>query len=417
MSTSMRILSRIGATPRAQWTAIALALALVLPAWNTAAQSVASTPPDSSTPPESSAPPVSSAPQVATLAKRAIILDADTGYVLMEKNADVLAPPASLSKLMTVYMIFERLKDGRLSLDDKFLVSRKAWRTGGSKTFVEVGKRIALRDLLHGIIIQSGNDACIVVAEGLAGSEANFAKMMTARAREIGLTKSVFKNATGLPKRGHVMTARDLGTLARRLIKDFPEYYKIFSERSFTFNNIKQRNRNPLLYHDIGADGLKTGHTWRAGYGLVGSAMRDGRRVIVVILGLNHYRTRAREGVRLVDWAFRSFGTYDLFKAGTTIEEADVWLGTQSTVPLVIDQDVSLTLQRRFRSKLKARIVYTGPVPAPVAKGTPLGRLVVTVPGLEDMEVPLVAGDDVSRLGPIGRFSAAIRYMLWGESG
>lgn len=354
---------------------------------------------------------------VATLAARAIIIDATTGAVLMEKNADQTAPPASLSKLMTIYMIFERLKDGRLSLDDRFLVSRKAWRTGGSKTFVEVGKRIRVVDLLRGIIIQSGNDACIVMAEALAGSEAAFGQMMTERSREIGLTTSVFKNSTGLPSRGHVMTARDLAILSQRIIKEFPELYKLFSQRSFTFSGIKQRNRNPLLYQNVGADGLKTGYTSAAGYGLVASATRKGHRVIVVLLGMKTYRARAREGGRLVDWAFRSFNTYDLFQRGTTIEKADVWLGTQAQVPLVIDRDVSLTMLRRFRKDLKARIVYSGPIPAPVAKGAPVGRLIVSAPGRSDMEVPLLAGDSVARLGPIGRLNAAIRYMLWGESG
>ncbi len=336
---------------------------------------------------------------VPTRAARAIIVDSGSGVVLIEKNADEPVPPASLGKLMTVYMVFERLKDGRLSLDDRFLVSRKAWRTGGSKTFVGVGKWVRVEDLLRGTIVQSGNDACIVIAEGIGGSEQRFAEMMTKRAREIGLTKSMFRNATGLPRRGHVMTARDLAIVSRRIIEEFPEFYTLFAERSFTYSKIKQRNRNSLLYQDIGADGLKTGYTSAVGYGLAGSASRDGRRVIVVLLGLKHHRIRAREGARLVGWVFLAFETCELFQRGATLEKADVWLGARATLPLVVDRNVTLTI--RPGSSIRP----------------PLGRLIISVPGRKDMEVQLVAGDSVDRLGPMGRLSGAIRYMLWGESG
>ncbi len=237
---------------------------------------------------------------------------------------------------MTVYMVFERLKAGRLSLDDKFVVSRKAWRKGGSKMFVMVKSRVAVKDLLRGIIIQSGNDACIVIAEGISGSEEAFAEEMTRKAKEIGLKNSSFKNATGWPADGHYMSARDIATLSKKLIVDFPEYYKLFGETEFTHGGIKQGNRNPLLYKGFGADGLKTGHTEASGYGLAASTIRKGRRLLLVINGLNSKRARGSESARLLDWAYRETSSYALFKKGNVIETADVWLGKSANLPLVI---------------------------------------------------------------------------------
>ena len=352
-----------------------------------------------------------------TSGRHAIIMDAGTEAVIFEKAADAPMPPASMSKLMTVYMVFERLKQGKLSMDDKFLVSEKAWRMGGSKMFVKVGDRVSVRELLHGIIVQSGNDACVVIAEGLAGSEAAFAEQMTRRARELGLVNSTFRNATGWPEDGHVMSARDIALLSLRLVRDFPEYYPLFKEIEYTYNGIKQGNRNPLLYSNSGADGLKTGHTEASGFGLAASAVRDGRRIVLVVNGLSSMRARASESARLLDWAFRETATYALFKKGDVVERADVWLGMQNSVPLVIDRDLALTIPRAARRDLTVKAVFENPIPAPVNAGTPVARLVVNVPGRPPLELPLVAGATVEQLGLFGRVGAAVRYLVWGAPG
>jgi len=360
---------------------------------------------------------VTNAWAIETPAKNAYIIDMKTGTVLFDKNSDVPMPPASMSKLMTVYMVFERLKDGRLSMDTKFQVSEKAWRKGGSKMFVKVHSRVRVEDLLRGIIVQSGNDACIVVAEGIAGSESAFAEQMTRRAREIGLTRSTFRNATGWPDPEHRMSARDIATLSQRIIQDFPEYYGIFSEKRFTYNIIRQGNRNPLLYRESGADGLKTGHTEQSGYGLAASLKRNGRRIVLVVNGLPDIRARSSESLRLAEWAFRTFETYSLFKKGATIDLADVWLGKEPVVPLVIDRDVEITLQRAARRKMTAKIVYTGPLPAPIAKGDKIAKLVISAPNFPTLEIPLRAGAAVDRLGMFGRVGSAIKHLIWGQAG
>ncbi len=349
-----------------------------------------------------------------TAAKQAWIVDLETGAVLLEKDGTTPTPPASLSKLMTLYMVFERLKRGKLSLDDEFVVSRKAWRKGGSKMFVRVGRKVRLEDLVRGIVVSSGNDACIVVAEGLSGSEAAFADAMNRRAREIGLTGSHFVNATGWPDEGHVMTPRDIALLSRRLIEDFPEYYPYFAEKSFRYDRIRQPNRNPLLYRDTGADGLKTGYTRASGYGLAASAIRGGRRVTMVLTGLASARERTSEARRLLDWAYAAFRNYTLFESGAAVETADVWLGEEDTVPLVAERDIRITLPRASRAGLKVKAVYEGPVPAPIVRGSRIASLVIAAPGFETVEVPLVAGADVARVGMFGRLGAAISYMLWG---
>ncbi len=354
---------------------------------------------------------------ISTPARHAFLIDAQTGTVLLEKDADVPMPPASMSKLMTTYMVFERLKSGRLSLDDRFLVSEKAWRMGGSKMFVMVKSRISVRDLLRGIIVQSGNDACIVVAEGISGTEDAFAEAMTARARELGLSNSSFRNSTGWPADGHAMSARDIATLSMLLIREFPDYYAYFKEKSFKYNGIKQGNRNPLLYNGIGADGLKTGHTEASGYGLAASVERKGRRLVLVVNGLSSVRARSSESARLIEWGFRETDTYALFEKGDVVERADVWLGTAADVALVIDRDLRITLPRKARPKMTAKVVLREPVPAPIAKGTPIARLVITVPGQPDVEVPLSAGAAVDRLGLFGRLGRAVQYLLWGSAG
>ncbi len=354
---------------------------------------------------------------VETAARFAFMIDDETGRVLLEKDADVAMAPASMSKLMTLYMLFERLADGSLSLDDTFPVSEKAWRTGGSKMFVGVNTRVRIEDLLRGIIVQSGNDACVVVAEGLASSEDAFAAEMTSRALELGLTDSTFTNATGWPSPDHRMSSRDLVKIAQLIIRQFPQYYPMFSEKTYTYNGIRQGNRNPLLYRYDGADGLKTGHTEASGYGLVSSAVRKGRRLILVVNGLESVKQRSRESERLLDWGFREFGNYALFKAGDQVLDAGVWLGAQPSVPLVIENDLTLTLERKARRKMKVAVDIVEPVPAPIKQGQELGTLVVSAPDMESVRVPLLAGRDVGRLGMFGRLGAAFKYLAWGAPG
>jgi D-alanyl-D-alanine carboxypeptidase (penicillin-binding protein 5/6) len=351
---------------------------------------------------------------IETTAREAFIVDATTGRVLLDKNADASMPPASMSKIMTTYMVFERLKDGRISLDDELPVSEKAWRKGGSKMFVEVGKQVRIEDLLRGVIVQSGNDACIVLAEGLGGTEEAFAAEMTRKGREIGLTGSSFANATGWPDPNQRMTARDLATLALRVIIDFPEYYEIYGEKEFTYAGIRQSNRNPLLYKSLGADGLKTGHTEEAGYGLTASALQGERRVIMVLNGLESQRLRSEESARLIGWAFREFDNYTLFEAGETVEDAGVWLGVEPTVPLVLPQELTVTLSRRARVDMQVTVVYDGPIPAPLEAGQAIAKLVITAPGEETIEVPLTAGAAVERLGFLGRITASVKHLIFG---
>ncbi|GAB4190180.1 MAG: D-alanyl-D-alanine carboxypeptidase family protein [Thalassobaculales bacterium] len=350
-----------------------------------------------------------------TQARHALIVDFETGATLLEKEADVLMPPSSMSKIMTAYMIFDAIKKGRLKLDDEVPVSEKAWRMGGSKMFVQVGSRVKVEDLIRGIIVQSGNDACVVMAEALAGSEAAFAEQMTQRARELGLTRSTFRNASGWPEEGHLMTARDLAILARRLIIDFPEHYHYYAQKEFTFNGIKQGNRNPLLYKDGGGDGLKTGHTEAAGYGLTASAKRGERRLIMVVNGLPSIRARIAESERLMDWAFREFDNVRLFKRGEVVEQAEVWLGEKPTVPLTVAEDLVVTMPRAARKDMKVTLSYTAPLPAPVVAGAPVGRIVIDLPDQAPRQIPVVAGGDVSELGVVGRVASAVGYLLWGS--
>ena len=360
------------------------------------------------------------APSVAraleTSAKQAVLLDFETGVELYSKNADEMMPPASMTKMMTVYLLFERLAEGRLSLDDELLVSRKAWKKGGSKMFVEAGKNIKVEDLIRGIVVQSGNDATIVVAEGLAGNEDAFAREMTDKARELGMSNTTFRNASGWPDPEHRTSARDLAILAEATIRKFPDYYKYYSEREFTFSNISQRNRNPLLGRLKGADGLKTGHTENAGYGLTASATRNGRRLILVLNGMPSDRARKNESQRILDWGFREFGNFNLFAADEKITSGGVWLGEKSSISLLAKEGVLLTMERKHRKSLKVTIRYMEPIPAPIKKGSKLGDIVVNVTDRNPIQIPLIAGEDVQRLGPSGRISAALGYLLWGAS-
>ena len=358
--------------------------------------------------------------QYESSAKHAILMDSGSGKVLFEKNADELMHPASMSKIMTAIMVFERLKSGRLSMDDEFTVSENAWRrggatSGGSTMYLELNSRVSLENLLKGIIVQSGNDACIVVAEGIAGSEEAFADMMTDRARELGLEKSTFQNATGLTDPEHQMTARELALLSRYLIEVFPEYYEIYSIPEFTWNDITQKNRNPLLSAYPGADGIKTGYVSAAGYGLTGSAKRDGRRLIMVINGLESTRARADEAQKLLDWGFRQYRTVELYQAGDSVGQARVWGGTNRWVNLTAKDDVRLALSDEEKDATTVEVAYDGPLMAPVEKGAEVGTVRFKVDGRVISESPLVTAEGVDAAAPMwSRAIDSVAYMIFG---
>jgi D-alanyl-D-alanine carboxypeptidase (penicillin-binding protein 5/6) len=332
----------------------------------------------------------------------AILIEPESGSVLYEKNADQLVAPASLAKLMTLEYVFNEIKQKRAKLDDEIVISENAWRKGGapshgSTMFAAIHSRIKLDDLIHGIIIDSANDACIAIAEAMAGNEAAFGTALTKRAREIGLEKSVFTNATGYSDPGLRVTVRELAQLARHIMKTYPEFYPYFAEREFTWNKIRQTNRNPLLAMGIGADGLKTGNTAEAGFGLVGSAVENGLRLIVAFTGAKSEKERAEDGRKLLEWGFRTFQSRLLFAEGQNIGEAKVFGGTASYVPLLGPGPVSLMMPRNTSERIIARVVYTGPVPAPIKRGQPIGKLKVWRGDNLALEVPLKAADDVAR--------------------
>lgn len=353
-----------------------------------------------------------------TKATSAILMDYDTGTVVFEKKGDELMPPASMSKLMTAYVLFDKIKKGQVSEEDTFRVSENAWKKGGSKSgsstmFLEPNKKVKVKDLIQGIIVQSGNDACITVAENLSGSESAFAEEMTAKARELGLEKSTFKNSTGLPHKEHLMTPRELANLSRKLIHDFPEFYPIYSQKYFTYNGIKQGNRNPLLYSMNGqADGLKTGHTEKSGYGLVGSAKsKDGkRRMIMVINGLESMKDRASEAERLMNWGLREFDNYKI-ELGDTVK-IPVWFGKKKNVKAVLEKDVLLTLKTEDKDKLKMKVSYASPIEAPVKKGDKVGLLTVSYPNGSVSKHVLIAENTVNRLGYFGRMKETLKQWI-----
>nr|WP_238934715.1 D-alanyl-D-alanine carboxypeptidase family protein [Maricaulis parjimensis] len=359
-------------------------------------------------------------PGFQTEASHAVIMDYETGEVLFNHNGDEAMPPASMSKMMTVLMVLEALEAGSLSLDDELPVSVHAWRTGGaasgsSTMFLEVNSRARVEDLLHGVIIQSGNDACIVLAEAIGGSESAFADMMTDRAHELGLTSASFANATGWPDPGQMISARDLAELARILIRDHPDYYGLWSEREFTYNGIRQYNRNPLLGVFSGADGLKTGHTEDSGYGLVGSAERDGERRIIVFNGMPSNADRATEAERMMRAALSDYGVYHLFSDGDAVDHrAEVFMGEADSIGLQVQGDVTAGLHRRSRRDLRVTVNYDGPLVAPIAAGDVVGTLRVEAPDYETHEYPLVATEDVARKGLMGRIGAALAHMIRG---
>lgn len=352
---------------------------------------------------------------VDTAARWAFAIDFNTGAELLNKAADEEMPPSSMTKLMTLYIVYSRLKDGRLKLDQELPISERAWRMGGSKMFVQVGDNVRVEDLIRGIEVDSGNDACIVLAEAISGSEQQFAQLMNETAKKLGLTHSNFRNATGWPDPEHHMSARDIATLAGDIIRQFPDYYHYASEKAFRYNNIEQGNRNPLVQKGT-ADGLKTGHTDAGGFGLVASTLRGNRRVILVLNGMESMRQRAEEGERLMNWAFANFEDVTLFAANEPIEHVPVWLGAAHTVPLVVGDAGGLvvTMPRNWRKTASVKLDYDAPVRAPVVRGARLGTLAVEGKGVPNMQVPLVAGADVARLGLPGRTMAVLAHYVHG---
>lgn len=361
---------------------------------------------------------ISKAAEIDSSAEFAFVTDFGSGKVLMEKQPDALMKPASMAKIMTVYIAFERIADGSLSLDDTFLISEKAWRKGGSKTFVEVGKEVSVRDLLYGVVVQSGNDAAIAIAEGISGTEEGFAEEMNYVARKLGMENTVFRNSTGWPHLEQHTTARDLNILATAMIREFPadkypELYPMFAEKDFTYNGIKQGNRNPLVYGTQGADGLKTGHTAESGYGLVGSAHRDGQRVVMVLNGMKSMKQRSSESRRLIDLMFREFNLYRFYNKGQPVDRANVWLGTKNKIDLVLEEPLHLVMARSDRRKMKVSVNWNDPVPAPITAGQAIGTLVLELPSGKTT-YPLLAAENVDGLGMFDRVGEALKYLIFG---
>ncbi len=354
-----------------------------------------------------------------TKARNAILMDYETGAYLYTKDHQEMIAPASMSKLMTVYVLLSKIKDGEVSLDDKYTVSENAWRkggaaSGGSTMFLKIGQEVRVEDLLKGILIQSGNDACIVVAENLAGSEEEFAAMMNETAEKIGLHHAHFVNATGLPHPEHKISVEDLAILARHIIKEFPEFYHLFSEKEFTFNGIRQGNRNPLLYSLKGADGLKTGHTSEAGFCLTGSAVRNNRRLIEVMTGLESNKQRSEETESLMTWGFANFDNYKFFTKNQIMAEVPVWYGTSKSVAAVVPEEVIKTIKKSAKSKYAAKMIYDEPLKAPILQGDKIGELFITYNGETVDKIPLVAKDNVAKIGPFSRFLENLKYFVFG---
>jgi len=354
------------------------------------------------------------AAEITTSGNHAILMDAGTGQVLWAKDGFTPMPPASMSKLMTIEMLFQRIKDGRVKLSDTFPVSERAWRErSGSECFVKVGDRMSVENLIQCIIVVSGNDSTIVVAEALGGTVEGFVGMMNQRARELGLNQSHFVNPDGLDvPPGQMMSAFDLAKLARHIIVDYPALYHFFGEKDFVWSNIHQPNRNPVLFNTPGADGLKTGHIEASGYGLVASARRDGRRIVLVVSGLASEKDRADEGARLLEIGFREFRRYDLFKPGDTVATADVFGGADKTVPLTVKAPVAITLQVDSRPGMKVSVRYTAPLKAPLDPGQQVGTLVITAPDFPGLTVPLYVAHPVDQIGIFGRMILGLRALF-----
>lgn len=350
-----------------------------------------------------------------TTAKQSYIIDYETGQVLMDKEAGQQMPTSSMSKVMTMYMVFDALKNGIIDLNSKFPVSEKAWAKGGSKMFVKDGSKVKISDLIRGVIVQSGNDATIVLAEGLSGSEEKFARAMTEKAKELGMKNSNFMNASGWPDPNHYSTSKDLAILAKRMIEDFPEYYRFYSEKEFTYNAIKQANRNPLLYRDVGADGLKTGHTTVGGYGLMGTAQKDGRRVIMVINGMESEKERAEEGTRLIRWALNNFENKTILTQGTDIAKATVAMGKATEVSLSVKEDVKMTIPKGQQDKIKFEVIYQSPLIAPIKNGDEVASINISIPDQSPITVPLFAKENIEELGFFKKTFFKIKQAITGS--
>ena len=369
------------------------------------------------------APPAKASSDVPTVAEYVFVTDFNSGRVLMAKQQDLPMKPASMAKIMTTYVVFDRIAEGSLALSDQFVVSEKAWKMGGSRSFLQAGRSYSLDELLHGVIVQSGNDAAVVIAEGISGSEENFVAEMNMTATKLGMKNTRFTNATGWPHPDLTTTAEDLGILATALIRDFPvetypDLYPIFGKKTYTLNKIKQGNRNPLLYGksaaNSGVDGLKTGYTSESGYGLVASAERDGQRVIMVLNGMASKKERSSESRRLMDFIFREYRNYNFFASGEVIDQAEVWLGEARHVSLVVEEGVSKVLSRSERAKTELSVSWSGPVPAPISKGQKIGELILKTDGQITDRLPLLAAEDVRQLGMLDRIGEALKYLIFG---
>lgn len=351
-------------------------------------------------------------------AQHITILDHGTGQVLYCRDCDLPMPPASMSKLMTMLIVADQIRAKKITLDTQLPVSENAWRHGaqsdGSHMFLDINSRVRVEDLIKGVVSVSANDACIVLAEGIAGSETAFVELMNRRARELGLTTAQFRNVTGLPDPDHIISSRDLARLASVLIREYPDLYRHYSERTFTYNGKTQENRNPLLGRVEGADGVKTGHTSISGYGLIGSAQINGQRRIIVFNGLNSMAARSEEAQRLMRAAMFDFAVTSLYAKDATVGEADVWLGSRKTVPLVATREIAIAAHRSVRAGMTAHIVYQGPLQAPIKKGAVVAKLVVEGPGVRQ-EFPLAAGRKIGRANPFARAAFGLQTVMGGD--
>ena len=352
-----------------------------------------------------------------TPARQVILYDHEINKILFQKNSNDIMKPASMAKIMTAYIVFDRLQEGSLSFEDKFVVSKNAWRKGGSRTFLKLNSEVTIKDLLMGLIVQSGNDAAIVLAEGIAGSEEDFALQMNQYANSLEMKNTYFTNSTGWPHKDLKTTAYDLIILTEALIKNFPKLYKLFLEKEFTFNNIRQPNRNPLLigrYKVPGADGLKTGHTNESGYGLIGSVTRNDRRVTLVINGLNSMRQRGKESKRLIELAFRETYLLRAFQNNDVLSTANVWLGNKSKIELMAEKPLKILVNRSSLRMIKTTITWMDPVKTPVKIGQKIGVININIPSTEPISLNLVSKDNVNELGPIDKIKSAINYLIFG---
>lgn len=362
-------------------------------------------------------PAIQAALKIETIAEQAILIDHKTGIVLFEKNADQLVHPSSMTKLLTAYMMFKLIKSGTIQLDSMIQVSQAAWKMGGSKMFLSLDSQVSVEDLLRGIIIQSGNDACVAAAEGTMGTEQVFAAAMTQLAHEWGAKNSTFKNASGWPDPEHLTTVRDLSIILRHIIDDYPQYHHIFQQREYIYNNIRQYNRNPLLYKNVNCDVGKTGFTDRGGYGLAASATENNMRVDMVINGTPNNAKRSEEAVKLMTWALKTFDTYTIYRKGQLVETAPVWLGTEDVVPLTVLEDCVITVPRVAYKDIKVEIRYNSPIEAPLSKNTEVGHVILSAPTLSTpIQIPLVAAAPIDRAGFLKKISLSIRYLIWGKT-